>query len=182
MSYGQGGYPQQQQGPGNDIRSWFLSVDRDRSGQIDALELQQALINGNMSKFSEETCKMMISMFDHNRSGTIDVNEFGQLFNYVNQWRGLFMNFDRDRSGSIETNEFASALNQLGFNFSPNLVNNILSKQNPKTKMLTLDSFILVLTQIRRLTESFKSRDREMRGQALIGYEDFIGLALGAHH
>ena len=40
---------------------------------------------------------MMISMFDHNRSGTIDVNEFGQLFNYVNQWRGLFMNFDRDR-------------------------------------------------------------------------------------
>jgi len=86
------------------------------------------------------------------------------------------------RSGSIETNEFASALNQLGFNFSPNLVNNILSKQNPKTKRLTLDSFILVLTQIRRLTESFKSRDREMRGQAVIGYEDFIGLALGAHH
>jgi len=97
MSYGQGGYPQQAQGQGNDIRSWFMSVDRDRSGQIDALELQQALINGNMSKFSEETCKMMISMFDHNRSGTIDVNEFGQLFNYVNQWRGLFMNFDRDR-------------------------------------------------------------------------------------
>ena len=90
-NYG-GGY--QQQDP---VRGWFMSVDQDRSGQISALELQQALVNGNFSKFSEETCKMMISMFDHNRSGTIDVNEFGQLFNYVNQWRGLFMNFDRDR-------------------------------------------------------------------------------------
>ena len=128
-SYGQRGYPQQgynqQQGHGghNELRNWFMSVDRDRSGQIDALELQQALINGNFTKFSEETCKMMISMFDINKSGTIDINEFSQLFNYVNQWRNIFISFDRDRSGSIESVEFSSALGQLGFNLSPMLVN-----------------------------------------------------------
>ena len=106
----------------DDIRSWFTSVDRDRSGQISPLELQQALVNGNMSKFSEETCKMMISMFDTNKSGTIDMNEFGQLFSYVQQWRGIFMGFDRDRSGSIEAGEFSQALAQMGFNLSPQLV------------------------------------------------------------
>ena len=119
-SYGGGGYGQQQQDP---VRGWFMSVDQDRSGQISAIELQQALVNGNFSKFSEETCKMMISMFDQNKSGTIDINEFGQLFNFVNQWRGVFQGFDRDRSGAIESAEFSQALNQLGFNLSPNLIN-----------------------------------------------------------
>ena len=118
-SYGSGGYGQQQ----DPVRGWFMSVDQDRSGQISAIELQQALVNGNFSKFSEETCKMMISMFDQNKSGTIDINEFGQLFNFVNQWRGVFQGFDRDRSGAIESAEFSQALNQLGFNLSPNLIN-----------------------------------------------------------
>lgn len=80
-----------------------------------------------MTRFSEETCKMMITMFDRNMSGTIDINEFGQLFNYVNQWRSLFMNFDRDRSGSIEHNEFSQALVQLGYNLSPTFINVSLS-------------------------------------------------------
>ena len=121
-----GGYPQQPGyggGPSNDIQNWFRSVDTDRSGQINALELQSALVNGNMTRFSEETCKMMIIMFDRNMSGTIDINEFGQLFNYVNQWRSMFMNFDRDRSGSIEHNEFSQALVQLGYNLSPTFIN-----------------------------------------------------------
>ena len=29
--------------------------------------------------------------------------------------------------------------------------------------------------------DSFRNRDREMRGQATLQYEDFIGLAMGAH-
>ena len=65
---------------------------------------------------------MMISMFDANKSGTIDMNEFGQLFSYVQQWRGIFISFDRDRSGSIEAGEFSQALAQMGFNLSPQLV------------------------------------------------------------
>ena len=51
----------------DDVRSWFSSVDTDRSGQISPLELQQALVNGNMSKFSEETCKMMIRQGESER-------------------------------------------------------------------------------------------------------------------
>ena len=71
-----GGYrpPGHPGGPQDQIRQWFLAVDADRSGQISAMELQRALVNGNMSKFSEETCRMLISMFDNNHSGTIDVS------------------------------------------------------------------------------------------------------------
>merc|ERR1712013_200005 len=149
---GQGGYGAPHPQGGNQlVYQWFQAVDVDRSGQINALELQQALVNGNMSKFSEEACRMMIDLFDANRSGTIDVNEFSQ------------------------------ALQQLGYRFSQNFVQNILTKYDPKTRRLALDNFIVVCFSLKRLTDSFKRRDREMRGQALIGYEDFVGLALGAH-
>merc|ERR1711909_253742 len=138
---GQGGYGAPHPQGGNQlVYQWFQAVDVDRSGQINALELQQALVNGNMSKFSEEACRMMIDLFDANRSGTIDVNEFSQTF-----------------------------------------VQNVLTKYDPKTRRLALDNFIVVCFSLKRLTDSFKRRDREMRGQALIGYEDFVGLALGAH-
>lgn len=43
-----------------EVQQWFMSVDRDRSGRISALELQQALVNANWSHFNAETCRLMI--------------------------------------------------------------------------------------------------------------------------
>ena len=44
-------------------------------------------------------------MYDKNASGSIDVNEFQQLFNSINQWKGVFEGYDTDKSGSIEQSE-----------------------------------------------------------------------------
>jgi hypothetical protein len=44
-------------------------------------------------------------MFDRDRSGSIDVNEFQQLYNYINQWLAAFRTYDRDGSGYIEEPE-----------------------------------------------------------------------------
>ncbi len=44
-------------------------------------------------------------MFDRNRTGTISIGEFGDLFAYINQWKALFESIDRDRSGFIEFQE-----------------------------------------------------------------------------
>ncbi|XP_071143858.1 uncharacterized protein [Mytilus edulis] len=59
--------------PGIDpsVYQWFLTVDQDKSGHITAHELQQALVNGNWSHFNPETCRLMISMFDRDNTGTI---------------------------------------------------------------------------------------------------------------
>ena len=48
--------------PGVDpqVAQWFQSVDTDKSGRITAIELQQALVNGNWSHFNPETCRLMI--------------------------------------------------------------------------------------------------------------------------
>lgn len=139
------------------------------------------MANGDGTMFSEQACTMMINMYDSNLTGTIDINEFGMLFQAVQQWKGNFEGFDKDRTGTIDQNEFQQALQQAGYRFSPTFVQNLLVKFNPRGRRLTLDNFILINVQVKRLTDSFRTRDREMRGQATMAYEDFIGLAMGAH-
>ena len=124
---------------------------------------------------------MMVDMFDRDKTGQINMQEFSSLFNYINQWKGLFESIDRDRSGFIEEAELSQALQQMGYRFTPTFVQNLLAKYDAKTRKLTLDNFIVVCVNIKRLTDSFRARDREMRGEANMQYEDFIGLALGAH-
>merc|ERR1711862_893079 len=115
-----GGYgqpPQPQVDPS--VQQWFSAVDTDRSGQISAQELQRALVNGNWSHFSEEACGMMIDMYDKNASGSIDVNEFQQLFSAINQWKAVFQGYDKDKSGTIEQSELTQAFQQMGYRFTP---------------------------------------------------------------
>ena len=57
-----GGPPGPPPGADHTLWSWFITVDRDKSGQITADELQQALINGNWSQFNSETCRLMIGI------------------------------------------------------------------------------------------------------------------------
>jgi len=134
-----------------------------------------------MSNFSEEACRLMISMFDTDQTGTIDINEFGQLFKFITQWKAMFEGYDRDRSGLIDQEEFNQALQQMGYRFSPSFIQNMLAKLNPRERKLTLDNFIIVSVQVKKLTESFRNRDQNMTGTASIQYEDFVGLAMGAH-
>jgi len=175
----QQGPPQGQVDP--QVAQWFNAVDTDRSGKITATELQQALVNGNWSKFSEEACRMMIDMFDTTKTGEININDFGALFNYINQWKAMFEGLDKDKSGLIDNNEYTQALSQMGYRFSPTFVNNVLVKYSPRDRKMTLDNFIVSSVQIKRLTESFRARDTQMMGQATLHYEDFVGLAMGAH-
>jgi len=180
-SSGQGGYGQAPVQIDPSVQQWFAAVDSDRSGHINAQELQRALVNGNWSHFSDEACRMMIELYDRDGSGTIDINEFQQLFNSINQWRATFQGFDTDRSGSIEKAELTKAFQQMGYQFSPVFVERLLTKYDMRTKKLSLDHFIVINIQIKRLSDGFRTRDAMRNGQATLQYEDFIGLAMGVH-
>eukprot|EP00731_Ephydatia_muelleri_P010725 Em0005g1311a len=48
--------------------AWFTAVDTDRSGSISLTELQRILSNNNWTQFSEDTCRLMITLFDHSHN------------------------------------------------------------------------------------------------------------------
>jgi Ca2+-binding EF-hand superfamily protein len=66
-------------GADQQLWGWFTTVDRDGSGNINPIELQQALVNGDWSPFELDTVKLLMSMFDVDRSGTITFNEVSTL-------------------------------------------------------------------------------------------------------
>ncbi|ORY75707.1 hypothetical protein BCR35DRAFT_306243 [Leucosporidium creatinivorum] len=195
---GQGGYgaPPQQPGGANvqQLQQWFNSVDLDRSGQITEIELKQALVNGDWTPFSDDTVKMLMTIFDVDRSGTIGFNEFQGLWQYIKDWQQTFRNFDRDRSGSIEAHELHNALSSFGFNLSPRLVDILQRKYNPPPVVktpgqlshpgaplgVTFDRFVRCCVSVRQLTEAFKRADHDNDGWVNLGYEQFMDIVLSA--
>ena len=44
-------------------------------------------------------------MFDRDRNGTIDFNEFFSLWEFVSNWSNTFRRYDLDNSGAIDRKE-----------------------------------------------------------------------------
>lgn len=57
----------------------------------------------------------MISMFDRDHSGTINLQEFVQLYEYIDKWKKCFQSFDKDNSGNISPEELHQALCAFGY-------------------------------------------------------------------
>ncbi|KAM9320116.1 peflin [Gastrophryne carolinensis] len=161
--------------------SWFQTVDADRSGYITLKELKQALVNSNWSAFNDETCILMLNMFDNSQSGRIDLFGFSALWTYLQQWKAMFQQFDRDRSGSISHAELHQALSQMGYNLSPQFTQHILSRYAARAAnpTLQLDGFIQICTKLQSMTEAFREKDTTRSGTAKISYDDFLTMVMG---
>jgi len=180
--------------PGDDqLRSWFMAVDQDRSGAISVAELSNALVNGNWSPFEPATVQMLMDLFDVDRSGTINMQEFSGLWRYIEQWQGIFRNADRDGSGSISAPELEGALRQFGFPLSPQLVQTLTRKfvagqpkgqatpfAGARAPSLTFDVFVRCCVTVKALSETFRQADTNGSGWAQISYEQFLSMALKA--
>ncbi|XP_054762638.2 sorcin-like isoform X2 [Lytechinus pictus] len=181
QGYGAPGYNPGGPPPGADptLWSWFKAVDADNSGGITADELQHALLNGNMTPFNHETCRLMIGMFDRDRNGTINFNEFSSLWKYIQDWKACFDRFDRDRSGNIDANELNTAFQSFGYRLSAQFCNLIVTRfDRTHAGTIKFDDFIQVCVMLKSLTEAFKKRDTTMNGVINVSYEDFLEMVL----
>lgn len=170
--------------PGADPKlwSWFVAVDVDRSGSISASELQRALINGDWTSFDLDTVKLLMGLFDTNRTGDIDFNEFSGLWRYIEEWQHVFRRFDQDGSGSIDGSELQSALTQFGFKLPQHLLQLLLAKYSSVStgsevqdrQTITFDRFIRACVFVKQFTESYARLDEDKDGWVQLNYEQFL--------
>ncbi|EDR07669.1 uncharacterized protein LACBIDRAFT_250310, partial [Laccaria bicolor S238N-H82] len=165
--------------------NWFTSVDTDRSGSITAPELERALINGDWTPFDLDTVKLLMSIFDVDRSGTITFNEFAGLWKYIKDWQNVFRHFDRDRSGSIDGPELRDALAQFGYNLSPQLLDLVQRKYANQTAVhggpppgISFDRFVRACVVVKQLSEAFQKIDTDRDGWIQINYDQFMQTVL----
>ncbi|XP_063680006.1 programmed cell death protein 6-like isoform X1 [Bolinopsis microptera] len=179
--YGGPGYtappPPQQPMAQPNLNQIFASVDKDRSGMISVNELQSALSNGTWQPFNPETIRLMISMFDKDGNGTINFQEFGALWKYINDWQNTFRYYDRDNSGSIDQNELQTAIASFGFSLSPKFYRLVVRKfDRDGNQRITFDDFIQCLVIIQTLSAAFQRKDTNRNGWIQINYEEFMEL------
>jgi len=160
-------------------------VDTDRSGAINPVELERALINGDWTPFDLDTVNLLMTIFDTDRSGTIGFNEFAGLWKYIQDWQGVFRHFDRDRSGSIDGRELQDALHQFGYNLSPMLLSllqrkyasGVASRMAPSAG-ITFDRFVRACVVVKQLSEAFRRLDTDQDGWIQINYDQFMQTVL----
>jgi Ca2+-binding EF-hand superfamily protein len=164
----------------------FVAVDKERNGQLSESSLRSALVNGDYTAFDAHTVKMMIRMFDTDRSGTINFDEFCGLWGFLAAWRNLFDRFDVDRSGNISFPEFSDALVAFGYRLSPQFVQLLFNTfarttrgrgdetasyaggagagAGGREKTLSFDLFVQACISLKRMTDVFKKYDDDRDG------------------
>jgi len=99
----------------NLLKEWFSGVDQNNSGEIDEDELSAALRAGGET-FSKRSVKAMISLFDSNHNGQIDLQEFGKLFRFINHHREVFDKHRIPKTEYISKRDLQSVLKASGLN------------------------------------------------------------------
>jgi Ca2+-binding EF-hand superfamily protein len=162
------------------VQQWFAAVDSDHSGRISGTELQSALMSSNGRQFSETACRLMIGLFDHSGTGSIDITGFGQLYGYVNQWMDAFRRYDSNGSGFVDQNELMQAFTTMGYRFSQPFMEVLHTKFGEHGRGVPVDGFIMSCILIHKLTDGFRKRDTAQQGVITINYEDFLSTVLQA--
>ncbi|XP_054721695.1 programmed cell death protein 6-like isoform X2 [Uloborus diversus] len=161
------------------LYSIFMRLDKDTSGQMNATELQAALSNGTWRPFNPETVRLMIGMFDHDNNGTINFEEFVELWRYITGWLNCFKSFDADNSGTIDKKELKTAFTSFGFRLSDQFFELLIKKfDRASNNSITFDDYIQACVMVQTLTAAFREHDRDQSGIITITYEDFLMMVV----
>lgn len=145
------------------------------TGQLSERELSAALVNGDWTAFDPQTVRMMIRMFDSDRSGTIGFEEFCGLWSFLASWRSLFDRFDADRSGNISLDEFNNALVAFRYRLSERFVEILFRTYDKRNEgVMSFDLFVQACISLKRMTDVFKRYDDDRDGYITLSFEDFL--------
>ena len=102
----------------NRICSWFMSVDKERSGTLEINELMMGQFPGGI-RLNQSTALRFMRIFDTDYNGRISFYEFMAMYKFMELSYNLFVYHDTNRSGTMEPHEIVPALQQLGFYVQP---------------------------------------------------------------
>ena len=98
----------------------FQQVDRDRSGSISLPELHLALCQGGEA-FSIKAARLLLRLYDADRSGSLGYAEFERLLAQLAQWRGFFASHTHG-SGRLQPAGLSSVVRALGYGIPDNVI------------------------------------------------------------
>jgi len=136
------------------------------------------------AQFSLPTAQMLIRVFDANKSGQIDFQEFVQLHQFVAVMQGAFYRHDADRSNRLDAREVGLALSESGFQFSQPVISSLIKKYtqgnwNSAKQELTFENYIQLSAFLGTLKSTFEVQDTDHDGIISMGFDQLASIAAG---
>lgn len=154
---------------------WFQNIDRDRSGTISPVELQNLAFGGRPLGF--ETAAKLTRVFDRDRSGSIEFSEYATLHKFITSMQTAFAQTDADRSGTLDQQEIVTALRAAGFDLSPAAVAASHRKYNKHGSGVSFPDFLAMAADIALLRTQFEKFDPSRSGVIQVDLNTLIAIA-----
>ncbi|WVQ99165.1 hypothetical protein IAU59_006297 [Kwoniella sp. CBS 9459] len=170
-----------------ELQAMFAQFDSSRSGQLSAYDLQRLLAKDATMDAREDCVKMLMNIFDTDRSGSINFMEFEGLYRYIQDWHGIFRRFDRDNSGLIDRKELHNALLGFGFSLPKDMVIKLEKRfapppnsKGPQTRGISFDRFLMACVTVKHYTEAFRRIDVRGEGRITVDYNQYMEIVMDA--
>ncbi|KAG0457000.1 hypothetical protein HPP92_021837 [Vanilla planifolia] len=155
------------------LKEWFNRVDSNNIGSINASQLKSALAVGNL-EFPLSVVQQMIRMYDFDRNGTMDFEEFVALNKFLLKVQDAFAELERDR-GFLTPDDIYQGLEKLGFSLDLPAFLTVCESFDP-TKMgnIRLDAFISLCIFVQSARNLFNSFDTAKQGRVSLDFNQFV--------
>jgi len=181
--------------PRADQLSWeqkFQISDKDRSGFLTILELEDMIIGNTNTRFTQETAKDLLKLFEGDGGGRIEMNEFCAMNQFVSQLHAAFQAEDRDRSRRLGVAEVQSALARENLMIDPATIERIIKKFAyvstyrsrttrtglPPAPNIDFEEFVRLSATVAMAKNAFLRRDPNNSGRISLTMGEFVGLVI----
>ncbi|XP_020596414.1 peflin-like isoform X3 [Phalaenopsis equestris] len=138
----------------NVLKEWFHHVDSNNAGSINASQLKNALAVGNLN-FPLTVVQQMIRMYDFDKNGTMDFEEFVALNKFLLKVQNAFSQLDRG-NGFLTPEDVHQSFDQ------------------NKMGMVRLDAFISLCIFVQSARNLFNSFDATKQGRVTLDFNQFV--------
>lgn len=108
--------------------------------------------------FSKEASRSLMSMMDVDRSGSLEFEEFRNLWEILRHWKRVFQKFDTDKSGTMSTLELRSALNCIGYRIDNATLKSAVLRFTNRDRILRFDDYVILCARLRNAFEVMSTR------------------------
>ncbi|RNF12536.1 programmed cell death 6 protein [Trypanosoma rangeli] len=155
-------------GTEQDALQWFQMVSRSSGGRIGVPTLNSALSVGGHS-FSYATTERLLSMFDSNVDGMLNLTDFLEFQRYFQTMRDAFNYRDTSRSSRLEGDEVRAALSAHAYQISDEVFQYLMRRfDRRKQGALGLDDYIEMSLFVAKANDVFQA---ESQGKATATFD-----------